>query len=378
MFNLIGRNLTFCVSKTTSFHRLFPRLSSSSPAAASDNSFAVSYLIDLCGFPPDKAISASKYLKFKTPDRADSVIAFFKDQGFTETQISYMVGKFPLALACHPEKNLLPKFEFLNSIGLSDSDIIKLFTARPSFLSRSLKHHVEPTVSFLRNLFQSNDRLLIAIRRCALIWNSNFKADVIPNMQILCDVGVPRLQMLNLLTYYPRDFLVTTDQFKKAVDDVVEMGFDPLISSFMVAVHAVRSMSKSTWEKKMETYENWGLSKTQILLAFRINPWCMKASKEKIDKVMDYLVNKMGFETTVIVKNPGVISMSLEKRIIPRCLVYKYCLDNGLMKDKNCCGFGWWLQCSEEKFIKRLERYEKEAPGVLKFYLEKLSHADRR
>ncbi|KAI3782456.1 hypothetical protein L2E82_12503 [Cichorium intybus] len=68
MFNLVGKNLTFSAFKT-SVHRLFP-CSLCSSQAASDNSFRVSYLIDSCGIPPDKAISASKYLKFKTADRA--------------------------------------------------------------------------------------------------------------------------------------------------------------------------------------------------------------------------------------------------------------------------------------------------------------------
>ncbi|KAI3782461.1 hypothetical protein L2E82_12508 [Cichorium intybus] len=375
MLNLIGKNLTFHVFKTTSVHRLFPRSSYSSPAA-SDKSFTVSYLVDSCGFPPDKAVSASKYLHIKTPDRADSVISFFKDQGFTQTQISDLVRKFPMALTCNPETNLLPKFEFLTSIGLTDADIVKLLTARPKALGRSLKNHLEPTFNLLRDLLQSDDRTLIAIRRCAWVLDWDFQANVIPNMQLLRDVGVPGSKMLYVLTYQPRDFLVTTDQFKKAVEEVVEMGFDPLKSSFMLAVHAVRSMSKSTWDKKMETYEKWGWSKTQILQAFRTDPWCMMKSEEKIDKVMDYLVNKMGFETSIIAKNSVLISLSMEKRIIPRCLVYQYCLDNGLMKDKNYYGFMSWLRCSENLFIKRLKRYETEAPGVLKFYQEKLDHAN--
>ncbi|KAL7586932.1 hypothetical protein Lser_V15G38527 [Lactuca serriola] len=375
MFNLISRNLSFSAFKATPVHILFPR-SLCSSTAASDNSFTVSYLIDSCGFPPDKAISASKFLKFKTPDRADSVIAFFKNQGFTETQISNLVRKFPTALHYHPEKNLLPKFEFLGSIGLSHSDIFKLFTGRPNLLGRSLKNHIEPTYNILRDLLQSNNRTAIAIRRCAWVLDLNFHANMFANMQILLDVGVPGSKMLYLLTHQPRDFLAPTDQFKKAVEEVVEMSFDPSKITFVLAVHALRSMSKSTWEKKMETYEKWGWSKAQILLAFRINPWCMMMSEEKIDKVMEFLVNKMGFETSIVSKNFAIFSLSMEKRIIPRSMVYQYCLDNGLLKDKKICGFSWWLQCSDNIFIKRLERYEKEAPGVLKLYQEKLDHCN--
>lgn len=384
MFNLVSRNLAISVSKTTSNHRLFARSLSSSPAPSNpdslkcskiQNSFTVSYLIDSCGFPPEKAISASKYLNFKTPNRADSVIAFFKNQGFTEPQIYQLVRKFPMALTCNPQTNLLPKFEFLSSIGLSDSEITKLLTARPKSLGRSLKNHLEPTFKLLQDLLQSNDRTLIAIKRCAWVLDWDFHLYMVPNMKYLRDVGVPGSKMLYVLTYQPRDFLVSNEQFKKVVEEILEMGFDPLKTNFMLAIHALRSMSKPTWEKKIEAYEKWGWSKDEIMAAFRTDPWCMMKSEEKIDKVMDFLVNKMGFETSIIAKNSILLSLSMEKRIIPRCSVYQYMLDNGSMKHKKSFCFSWWLKCSESIFIDRLKRYEKEAPGVLKSYQEKLDFA---
>ncbi|KVI12022.1 Mitochodrial transcription termination factor-related protein [Cynara cardunculus var. scolymus] len=284
MFNLVSRNLTISVLKTTSIHGVFARSLSSSPAASNpdsvkfskiQHSFTVSYLIESCGFPPEKAISASKYLNFKTPDRADSVIAFFKNQGFTEPQIYHLVRKFPMALTCNPQTNLLPKFEFLSSIGLSDAEIVKLVTARPKSLGRSLKNHLKPTFKLLKDLLQSNDRTLIAIKRCAWVLDWDFQSNMVPNMEYLRDVGVPGSKMLYVLTYQPRDFLVSNEQFKMVVEEIVEMGFDPLKTNFMLAIHAL----------------------------------------------------------------------------------------------------SWWLKCSESTFIDRLRRYEKEAPGVLKFYLKKMDFA---
>ncbi|KAI3782452.1 hypothetical protein L2E82_12499 [Cichorium intybus] len=145
---------------------------------------------------------------------------------------------------------------------------------------------------------------------------------------------------------------------------------------FVLAVHALRSMRSPLGKKKMETYEKWGWSKDEILPAFKTYPWCMMMSEDKIDKVMDFLVNKMGFETSIVTNNFALVSLSMEKRIIPRSLIYQYFLDNGLMKDEIYFGFMWWLKCTEKIFIKRLERYETKAPGVLKFYREKLDHAD--
>ncbi|PWA38734.1 transcription termination factor [Artemisia annua] len=319
----------------------------------------------------EKAISASKYLNFKTPNKPDSVIQFFKTQGFSDTQISQLIRKFPVALSCNPEKNLLPKFKFLSSIGLSDTDIVKLLVARPKSLGRSLDNHIVPSVELLNSLLQSNERTLIAIRRCAWVLDWDFQSNLIPNMEVLRDVGVPGDKMLYMLTYQPRDFLVSGEVFRKAVEEVVGMGFDPSKTHFMLAVHAIRSMSKGTWDKKIETYEKWGWRKEEVLLAFRSDPWCMMKSEEKIDTVMEFLVNKMGVELSVVVKNSVLISLSMEKRIVPRSLVYEYCVDKKLI-DKNQVGLCGWLKCPETYFVKRLERYDKYVPGVLEFYREKM------
>ncbi|KAL4571617.1 hypothetical protein LXL04_018380 [Taraxacum kok-saghyz] len=373
MFNLVVRNLSFSFFKSTLVLRLFPR-SLCSSSAASQNSFTSFYLIESCGFPPDKAISVSKYLNIKTPDRADSVITFLKNQGFTDTQICHLVQKLPAALTYNPEKNLLPKFQFLISTGFSASDIAKLLSANPKPLGRSLKNHIEPAFNLLRDLLQSNDRTLVAIKHYPWYLGFDYHAKLAPNIQLLQDVGVPRSNMLYVLTYLGKDFVGSTDRFKMVVDEVVEMVFDPLKLNFMLAVSVIRSMSKSTWEKKMETYEKWGWSKDQILEAFRTYPWCMKTSEKKINKMLDFYVNKMGFETSIVLKNVMILAYSVEKRIIPRCLVYKYCLENGLVEDKNYGGLIWWLKCKENIFIKKLEKYETIAPGVLKFYQEKLDH----
>nr|XP_043620160.1 uncharacterized protein LOC122592007 [Erigeron canadensis] len=390
MLNLISKNITFSIIKTKSIYIPYPHSFSSSLSISSsslatpknvsectslDNSFTVSYLINSCGFPPEKAISTSKYLTLKSQEKADSVITFFKKHDFTDSQISNVIFKFPRALAFNPEKTLLPKFKFLSSIGLSNSDIAKLLTARPKSLSRSLKNRLEPSYNALKDLLQSDERTLIAIRRCAWVLDWDFQGNMIPNMQLLRDVGVPASKMLYVLTYQPRDFLVSSDQFRKVVEEVKEMGFDPTKTHFMLAFHAFRSMKKMTWDKKMEIYEKWGWSKDEILAAFKMDPWCMMRSEKKIDKVMEFLVNKMGVETSVIAKNSILISLSFEKRIVPRCLVYQYCKDKGLMNNKNHVGFSWWLRCSESVLAKRLEKYEKKSPGVLEFYRKKLDLA---
>ena len=77
-------------------------------------------------------------------------------------------------------------------------------------------------------------------------------------------------------------------------------------------------MSKSTWERKVDVYKRWGWSENEIFGAFGQIPWCMTVSEDKIKAIMDFVVNILGCESSVIAKSPILISMGLEKRIIPR------------------------------------------------------------
>ena len=76
----------------------------------------------------------------------------------------------------------------------------------------------------------------------------------------------------------------------------------------------MRAMSKSTWEKKVEVYKKWGWTEDEILVAFNKTPWCMKASEDKINDVMDFFVNELAWQSSFVAWWQGIISMSVERR----------------------------------------------------------------
>ncbi|GFZ15528.1 mitochondrial transcription termination factor family protein [Actinidia rufa] len=84
-----------------------------------------------------KALSASKYVKFETPEKPDSVLAFFKSHGFTQTKISILARKFPPILLCDPEKTLLPKLEFLEPQVVSSTDVARIVSTSPFILRKN-------------------------------------------------------------------------------------------------------------------------------------------------------------------------------------------------------------------------------------------------
>ncbi|CAL5415675.1 unnamed protein product [Camellia sinensis] len=361
------------------FLQIYPFSSSSSikikSIPSNQHSFAVNYFIKSCGFPLKKALSASKYVYFETPEQPDSVLAFFKNQGFTKTQISNLVLKLPQVIVCDPEKTLLPKLEFFKSKGVSSKAVAKILSSMPTVLLTSLESQIIPSFNFYKNLIQSEKETVSAIKRYVRLLLVDLQACVVPNVETMRQVGVPIVNISFMLKCTPRAFLASSDNFRQIVEEVEKMGFNPSSLNFVLAFHALRSMSKSTWEKKVEVYKKWGWSEDEILVAFGKHPWCMTVSEHKIMGVMDFFVNKMGWESSFVARRPGLISLSLEKRILPRSAVYHVLLSKGLMKNNNI-SLSTMLKYTEKLFLKKVLMYHSEqAPELLKFYVEKLALA---
>ncbi|KAL4642883.1 hypothetical protein ACB092_02G052000 [Castanea dentata] len=338
---------------------------------SNQHSFTVSYLINTCGFSREGAISASKSVNFETPDKADLVISFFKHHGFSQTQISSIIRRHPPLLLSNPQKTLLPKLEFFQSKGFTSSDIVMILTRNPNLLKRSLKNQIIPSFDFFKNLLGTDEKAFIAVRRFSGILVDKVDTHVVPNVNILRENGVRESGICTLIKNWPR--VITTDQvrFKEIVEEVKEMGINPLRGNFVQAVLAIRGMNKSTWERKVNAYKRWGLSEDEILVAFAKNPSCFRASEDKIMRVMDFLVNKMGLEASLIVKRPTLMSLSLEKRLIPRALAIQFLQSKGLVK-KNFY-FPTAFEHVEELFLQRFVLPNKEeASELLQLYKEKM------
>ncbi|KAL6532248.1 hypothetical protein OROGR_014218 [Orobanche gracilis] len=335
------------------------------------NNFALEYLINKLGFSPENAISASKHLKFKSVENPDSVVALLKNNGFTQEHIATMVRKFPCLISCDPQKNLLPKIDYFRSSGISETDVIDILVSDPQIFRLSLEKKIVPRFDCLKNLFHSKGTCIKSFKRIPQALRCDFGSKLLPNVEILGEAGVQYPDILNLMQYQPRAFMVDTETFREVVAEVKQMWFNPLEFKFVLAVHALRSMTKSSWENKIGVYMKWGWSKDECISAFLKQPYIMVKSEDHIMKVMDLLVNKMGFHASLVSKTPYVFSYSYERRVKPRCSVYKFLWDKGLRKKGDslpsfCYG--------ESDFLKRFVlRFEKEAPELLQLYQKELA-----
>lgn len=226
----------------------------------------------------------------------------------------------------NPKKTLLPKLEFFQSIGFSTPDLAKIIATRHPPLRRSLKNVIIPCYDLFKSAVLTDEKDITTLKRSSSFMSTK---NLAPNLALLRQLGVPQPFISLLLTNFPGSILKEHSKFVEVVEKVKEMGFKHSEVYFVMGIEAIRRISKSKWESKLEVYKKWGCSNDAILLAFKIHPFCMISSERKIDKIMDLLVGKMNWPIEDILRYPWILSMSFEKRIAPRCSIIQVLLSEG-------------------------------------------------
>ncbi|KAM1027108.1 hypothetical protein ACFX2A_040913 [Malus domestica] len=326
------------------------------------------YLINSCGLTPKGAISASKWIELQSPERADSVLTFFRSHGFSATQISKILRSCPQLLNSHPDKTLLPKLEFFSSFIVSGQDLAKTLAYSPTIWATSLEKRILPTYHFLRSLL-SAEKVVSVLKRGSWIFVEGHSKKVAPNIRILRQFGMPDSHISLLLAYYPGVLMLKPQKFGELVDEVRQIGFKLEKATFVKALSALCGKTKLKYNRSREVYRKWGWSDDDFLSAFTKDPQCILHAEKKIMQVMDLLVNKMGWPSTTIVKYPVVLCYSLDKRIIPRCSVVKVLLLKGLIKEIGSVSLSTMFSPTEKCFWERfVDRYIDEVPALLSVY----------
>ncbi|XP_073054210.1 transcription termination factor MTERF8, chloroplastic-like [Primulina eburnea] len=333
-------------------------------------SCTVSFLINSCGLSREMAVSASEKVRFENLDKPKFVLEMFRKYGFCQKQIASIVRRRPGMLLSN-EETLLPKLEFFDSFGSPRTNLAAL-SADPALLNRSLEHRLIPIYNFLKSVLLTDERVAVAMKQSSRVFKQHPNKNMAPNVAFLRELEVPDSCIMLLLTHYPETIVEQTDDFKESVEKVLEMGFDPLRSMFMLALHVVAEKgNRRIWDRCYKTYSSWGWSKDDIYSAFRKHPNCMIMSQNKISRIMDFLVNKMGWESRKLSSFPEILLYSLENRIIPRCTVIKVLLSRGLIAKE--VKPSYFLKLTETHFLaKFVTKYEKEVPEFYDVYEGKI------
>ncbi|XP_058758407.1 uncharacterized protein LOC131631651 [Vicia villosa] len=326
-------------------------------------SFTISYLTNNFGLSPQDALKVSKRFTFETPEKPNSVITFFKTQGFSDHQIQSIIRRNHQLILSNPIKTILPKLQFLASKGASPTDIVATVTRSPYFLTSSSLKRIIQTFELVRTFCPSNKKAIAIIIVCPTLFRD---LRMKPNLQFLLVSGVNRSGIYFLLRSRPFVFCYT--DMRKAVEEIKELGFDPSKFKFCVALLAKRTVAKSQWDAKVDALKSWGCSEDVIFYAFKIQPNFMLRSPDKLNAVMQFWVKELEWDPSVLFAAPDLFGCSLEKRLVPRASVVRYLLSKGLMKKSASLRTPFSL--TEELFMEKyVDCYEEEeASKLLRLY----------
>ncbi|XP_058723453.1 uncharacterized protein LOC131595152 [Vicia villosa] len=197
---------------------------SAAAATTSDSDkkcFTISYLTNNCGLSPQDALKVSKRFTFETPEKPNSVITFFKTQGFSDDQIQSIIRRNPQLIVSSPIKTILLKFQFLASKRASPSDIVATVTRSSRFLRASLHQHIIPA-------FELVTTFCPLIKKLLLQWDAKIDA-------FKC-WGCSEDEIFNAFKRNPKIMLRSSDKLNAVMSFwIKQLGWDP--SALMAALN---------------------------------------------------------------------------------------------------------------------------------------------
>ncbi|KAK7264601.1 hypothetical protein RJT34_32210 [Clitoria ternatea] len=361
------RRVPFSSCYTTATATATATSTATDTGTSKEQSFTVNYLINNLGFYPDSALSASKYIRLKNSEQPDSVAAFFRNYGFSDSQLNVVFQKLPAVLLSNPTKTLSPKLHFLLSKGASTSQLIRIVSTNPIFLRRSLQNRSIPNFNLLKGFLQSDERTVLSIQRNPFLICSDTLQHQI---NFLLDAGFRKPGIVMLLHQWPSLLNCHIDCLRNKVGEVRKLGFDPSKSNFVPAMYA-KELFKTTQDKKVELYKRWGWTDDAISKAFVKHPFCMLVSEQKIEEVFEFFVNHIGWEPLALARYPVFFSLSLRKRSIPRASVLQFLLSRDLIRSAKSKRP---YVLTENMFLQNyVTKFKDEAPQLLKLYEEKMN-----
>ncbi|KAK9110386.1 hypothetical protein Sjap_018446 [Stephania japonica] len=258
-------------------------------------------------------------------------------------------------------------------VGFSELEIADFLSKDPTFLCRSLERKIKPSYEYLKSLLGTNDKVAAAIKSSRSSWILNFDLQRIigRKVEILQEYGVPEEHIVKLVMARTRSLGNNNDRFEELVRNVSKMGIDPSSTQFVKAIYILSGMNKNTLESKFRLFRSYGWTEDEIVSAIRNQPLCIDVSEEKLEKGLDFFMNKLKWEPSELAKYSNLLGLSLQKRVIPRWMVIQCLLSKCLIKDP--MNITRVLKLTEAMFLQKfLVKYKSKAPEILKLYQGKL------
>ncbi|KAG6499747.1 transcription termination factor MTERF15, mitochondrial-like [Zingiber officinale] len=280
--------------------------------------FMTQYLVDSCGFDQDKATEASKLLKgIQSRQQPDSVLAFLKSYGFDDASVKKILHHSPKCLLLDVEKTLAPKFRAFEDLGFSPSDIVHLVRSNPD--TTKIKHErTVPRIEFWQGLLGSRDALVKLFKSNNWVLGYSIKKRIQPNLEMLRECGVDGQKLDFILRFHPMFISQKADTLKSLISRVEDLGVPQTSGMFHCTLCALFVVHPKKFKMLMDMFWNFGWSQGDFVAAIQKVPNLPRRSLKHLQRKMEFLINEAGYASSYIAARPVLLTLSLERRLIPR------------------------------------------------------------
>ncbi|CAJ2662099.1 unnamed protein product [Trifolium pratense] len=259
------------------------------------------------------------------------------------------------------------KFDAFKKWEWSDEDAHEAFRKKPHCMLVSI-NKINLVMSFWVNQLGWD---VLALAKGPSVLSNSLEKSIIPRASVVQFLLKKGLRKKDASLTCP--FVVS----EQSIEELKDLGINPSRISFGIALKAKLTVSKTLWKEKVNAFKKWGWSDEDVREAFKKMPHCMLASIDKINLVMSFWVNQLGWDALALVKGPAIFSNSLDKRIIPRASVVQFLLKKGLRKKDASLTYPFVV--SEQLFLDMfIKPFKEDSSYLLKLYEEKLSLAQTR
>ncbi|KAH6757337.1 hypothetical protein C2S52_023478 [Perilla frutescens var. hirtella] len=303
--------------------------------------------------PGSASLAASHLPKFRSPESADSVLSFLKENSFTTAQLEKLVIYDPRVLGITIERIRL-KLKVFQDLGLSSEEIAKMVSSHQSILHSSTSNKIIPSLSLLKGLLGSNLEVARLLRKSSRFLTADLEKVLMPNVETLKSCGIPMVRILQFLYVRPRCFLLKPDIMRKSVDRTIEMGVSLTSVHFIHAASVFSCTSQGIWEVNLQALRASGISDDDISTMFRKAPTVFYVSAKKIKSVIELVLATGKYNISDIVASPLSLGFSIEKRLEPRLQILGVLESRDLIK--KWPALGTILVYSDGKFVDKFVR----------------------
>uniref|UniRef100_A0A803MI14 Uncharacterized protein n=1 Tax=Chenopodium quinoa TaxID=63459 RepID=A0A803MI14_CHEQI len=263
-------------------------------------------------------------------ENVDSVIQFFNQLGFQQSDIRKIACREPRILVSRVSETLKPKIKILNDLGIFGSDLVEVILINPSILFQNLG----PAIQAYKTVLGSDGDVVTVLKQSSGISFDCAAKYLIPNVNLLqnyCVVPTEKIQ--NYIIQHPKSFAVRTDLFRDMLVKVeVELKIPRGSSMFLYGFHMMTRVSDKHIEDRCEVFKSFGWTQADVMRLIKQNPLCLCYTKARIEKRLDFLMNQQGYEPFYLSLQPLLFICSLEKRLLPRLQVIQILKEKGFLR----------------------------------------------